>query len=459
MTYEQQRLEEEKLLEQFHQINQTDHKVRDKLKALLEEVEKESQQVAFPVVAIKRDGSTVPKIQIINTKALLAHYNIDVRYNEMSKNREIDVPNTKFHQDTKENVTITFVHDLCRQQNYNISASELDNQLSLIASNNSYHPVADWIKSKKWDGIDRFPEILETVVSNHPMKEVLIRRWLLSAVAAVFERDGIAAQGMLVFVGEQGLGKTTWIKNLVGNKLWMKDGVSINTRDKDDRLKAVSYWIIELGELGSTFKKQDIDDLKSFITEDQDKIRPPYAMKFNQYARRTVIYGSVDRENFLEDDDNRRFWTLPVDKLIPFHQVDIQQLWAQMYQEYLDNADKTGGDVCWILTRDELKRLRDQNERFKSVDPEIDLVSSMFSNDPTRGSRKELNATEMLNYAGFKGQPQKRHTNKVSTWCRKNEFEFLRNSKKWIVYDVTGTPETTRKNMRLLDFEREMGNS
>ena len=37
------------------------------------------------------------------------------------------------------------------------------------------------------------------------------------------------------------------------------EGATLNPADKDSVKQAVSHWIVELGELESTFKKSDID--------------------------------------------------------------------------------------------------------------------------------------------------------------------------------------------------------
>ena len=64
------------------------------------------------------------------------------------------------------------------------------------------------------------------------------------------------------------------------------------------------------------------------------------------------------------------------------------------------------------------------------------MVAAHFS--PVAGSRSgtiaEFTATEMLLFAGFKGQPRRQHTNKVATWCRENKFEFIKHAKRWRVY-------------------------
>ena len=59
-------------------------------------------------------------------------------------------------------------------------------------------------------------------------------KWLLSCVAAVYEPSGVALEGILVFQGEQGLGKTLWFKRLADyDKGWLLEGATLNPSDKD----------------------------------------------------------------------------------------------------------------------------------------------------------------------------------------------------------------------------------
>jgi len=80
-----------------------------------------------------------------------------------------------------------------------------------IADQNLYNPAAEWINSKPWDGKDRLPEFYETLTAKEgyfdKLKKILMRKWLLSAVAAALSRSGFKARGVLTFQGLQNIGK------------------------------------------------------------------------------------------------------------------------------------------------------------------------------------------------------------------------------------------------------------
>lgn len=430
---EQNRLEKER-----KRVEQEKEKI---LKAQEKQKSKERKlknMFSFPKIKEGENGAINVPTLLENTKAIVDSLKIKVKYNEMSKEREIKFPSKVLHKDLEQNSSIFVIHDICRQNDYNITRQDLDAHLVLLGEKNAYHPVKDFILSKPWDGKSRLNQLFDTVISDHPMKKILMIRWLLSCVAAVFEPDGIAAQGMLVFVGPQGLGKTTWITNLAGNKDWVKEGVILKTQDKDSVLKVISHWIIEIGELGATFTKSDVNDLKAFMTERTDVVRPPYLPQANKYARRTILYGSVDRREYLIDSENRRFWSIDIDALNPYFNFNVQQVWAEIYSIYCENKEKKDGELCWILTRKELNDLRTHNQAFKTVDPLEEMLMKYVENPNNvatlDGDIERLTCTEILKRIGFdETRIKKVQTNATAEWLRNNQYEFNKNSRRFVV--------------------------
>ena len=120
---------------------------------------------------------------------------------------------------------------------------------------------------------------------------------------------------------------------------------------------------MELGELDSTFKKSEISQLKGFLSSDSDMIRRPYDKRESHYARRTVYFGSVNPDVFLNDDTgNTRFWVIKCHRIHHLHSIDVQQLWAEVLTLY--RAGET-----WRLTEQEVEELNANNEEYQSIDP------------------------------------------------------------------------------------------
>jgi len=198
-----------------------------------------------------------------------------------------------------------------------------------------------------------------------------MKKWLISCVAAAYEEHGFSAEGILTFRGAQGLGKTLWFKRLCDyDRGWLLEGATLNPSDKDSVKRAVSHWIVELGEIESTFKKSDIDQLKAFVSAGYDELRLPYDRAFSRYQRRTAFYASVNAREFLTDTSgNRRFWVLDVKDIDVNHGVDMQQMWAQVKETMYVKGQKN-----WFLSPDEREMLNESNERYRTQSSVEDLL-------------------------------------------------------------------------------------
>jgi putative DNA primase/helicase len=123
----------------------------------------------------------------------------------------------------------------------------------------------------------------------------------------------------------------------------------------------VSKWIVEFGELEATIRK-DLPALKSFITNDMDHFRRPYATADSTLPRRTVFCASVNDHHFLTDaTGNSRFWTIPVTAVNFNHGLDMQQVFAQYKLEYLKPDPK------WWLLPEEEAQLTQLNGEFETI--------------------------------------------------------------------------------------------
>ncbi len=307
----------------------------------------------------KSDKSKVPAT-IANISFLLKGYGITVRYNLIKKSCEITIPGLQCSLDNADNVALTQIKDLARLNN--MSTPPIDEAILAIADRNPYNPVRDWIIGKPWDGVDRLEEFYATlkVVEGYSnkLKKRLIFRWLLSAIAAIFKPQGFKSRGVLTIQGPQSIGKTSWIAALIPDENLREEVIKLDHHmdagDKDAKISALLHWIVEIGELDGSFKK-NIARLKGFITSDYDKIRVPYGKNPTNFQRRTVFCATVNDASFLVDTTgNSRWWTIAVTGINYQHNIDMQQVWAQIKTEY-DNGEQ------WWLTQKEEKFLESYN--------------------------------------------------------------------------------------------------
>lgn len=358
---------------------------------------KRLKRVAFPNTTVSPDENSRLPSTIPNLEFMLTQYGITAMYNVIGKAIQINIPGLSGCPDNADNTAITYIISLAA---YNgLPTGQVPMFLEAIADRNQVNPVMDYIQSKSWDGEKRINALADTLETGpdfpEELRKTLVRKWLVSAVAAAAMPSGFRSRGVLSLQGPQSIGKTSWILKLVDDPLVQSQTIKIDHHmdpgNKDSVLTAGSHWIVEIGEVDSSFKK-DIARLKGYITADQDKIRRPYGRKDSVYQRRTVFIATVNQANFLVDDSgNSRWWTIPVISIDYDHDIDMQQVWSQAYQLYLDGHE-------WWLTPEEEQELEIHNSNHRSVNSIRDLVYSAIDTDTPDAERKSMSASELLRH-------------------------------------------------------------
>lgn len=423
--------------------------IEAEIQALQEQLDQED--VDWPRMRIDGRGRQAPVGCKENTVALLSKYGITLKYNEMSKKIEF-YGIEGLHRETALNDAITAIRDLARKQGY--SADVAAEGIGPISRDSAYHPVRDWILEATWDGQDRIEQLLSTIRTTEAddYKRMLVTKWLISAVALVmygtpYQNAEHAAEGfrgvegILVFKGRQGLGKTQWIERLTPPRSgWVEDAVTLDPHNKDSVLLAVGHWIVELGEIDATFKKSDVAALKGFATKKVDTLRLPYAKVADEYERRTAFTGTVNDTTFLaESGESRRWWVLGVESIDSTVEIDIQQLWAQVYTLYMQC-------VPFWLTSEEREIVYRSNKQYEQIDPLTEKLQAYVRNplvvvdteddgivkrrDPT--NVQTLGAATIVEH--LMGRPAtKREANEASTWLINRGFTRSSDTKKFKV--------------------------
>jgi hypothetical protein len=377
-------------------------------------------------VHLNDDGH--PLCTLENFRGLIERLGWTIRYNVIKKAIEILIPGESFTRDNRDNAALACVLSECEK--VRMPTKHIAQYLIRIADENQYNPVATWILSKGWDGTSRLQAFYETVQSASRMKEKLMRKWGIQAVAAAFSPDGIAAQGILTFVGPQNIGKTTWFRKLAPDDLdVILTGHTLDLKSKDSIFIGLTYWIVELGELDATFKKSEVSAMKAFITQPQDKLRRPYAAVESNFGRRTVFGGSVNGDEFLADPTgNRRYLTIPVDSFKFDHGLDMQQVWAEFHVLW-----QTGEP--FFLSMNEVSELNDHNEQFTVIDPLEERIAAAFGWGEHVTMWDWATVTEVLIRTGVR-EPTKKETIVASAVLRKLNGNRRKKSNGRVVFAI-----------------------
>lgn len=280
--------------------------------------------------------------------------------------------------------------------------------LDHIISTNRYNPVLQMIDKAAYDGSDQLGKVYKAlhIPESDWLSRVLIKKWLWQALSLLRNnhRDNFETEGILVLQGEkQGSGKTTFcriLSRIDGTSQWFSGGREINFNDKDTLRRCISNFIVELGELDSTFK-QDQAKIKSFITQDKDVYRVPYGRADTEELRYTSICATVNPEKYLVDPTgSRRFWTIPIDQEKEINHNIANSINAlQLYKQIDVQAKKKPSG--YKLTAPERTALMQRNGEFKRLDAaesEVLDIIARAKEQPSQYEWKRITVSEFKTY-------------------------------------------------------------
>ena len=286
----------------------------------------------------------------------------------------------------------TIIYNELQTEFEKCSIDKIATMLLVIASGHKVNPILDMIKSAKWDGKDRIEEIYNIfgIGKEDKLSREIIKKWLMQAVCGLFNngKHPFSLDLILVFKGKQGIGKTRFFEHLAMLPQYFGEGVCIDPRNKDSIIQATSNWICELGEIGSTLKK-DMDSVKAMLTKANDEYRLPYGRTTLKFPRMTSFVGTVNDDKFLIDQTgNRRFATVPIsddvhiDYNTQIRTFNSLQLWAQVYRIVQEEIAKGATMAsCFRLDPEMKAELDSRNEVYtkpmKAEDEVIDILARL----------------------------------------------------------------------------------
>ncbi len=250
----------------------------------------------FPHVRYKESGQQIPLCTADNLKALLKSNGYEAKFNKMTLEADIFKDNMCMDKPDivrSELVSLTSI--------YSLPKSAIDEHFNAIASENSYHPIADWLDGE-WDSVPRVEAVLNCLKAKNPtLSNIVLLHWLVSCVACLFVRN-FKSKLVPVLQGEQSFKKTAFVERIANvMPSAFLEGAELNPDNKDSVLSVIRSWIVELGELERSTKNCQ-GALKAFVTRACDTVRPPYARTDIKKDRQTNLIATVNGTDFLKDE-------------------------------------------------------------------------------------------------------------------------------------------------------------
>lgn len=256
-----------------------------------------------------------------------------------------------------------------------------------IALHNGYDPVNEFLeKIPKWDGKKRLSRLLldyAQAQGDENWVEIVTRKFHIAAIARA-KRPGCQVDNVLVLQGEQGGGKTSYVR-VMGAGFSVETNLDLHS--KDAVMVSASAWLVELGELAS-LKRSDVESVRNFITRKEDAIRLPYGRSVKNMPRRCVFIGTTNSKQPLTDPEgNRRFWPVSVGTVDTAGLAKVRdQAWAEALHEYNSGAQ-------WWLTPEEMERAKSEASVYEAED--INQTEILAYLDEQKNWPKTLSAREV----------------------------------------------------------------
>jgi putative DNA primase/helicase len=373
---------------------------------------------------------------IANLAALLGHYGITCQYDNIGKHQRVIFEHSDNEHDLSESGNYAWLSSLISLNNMPQSAANL---LPAIMIDNTINPVLDFITTAKRTKTDYFRTVADSLIvddADKAYRDLALRTWFYQCVAAADSAKRAKVNGsakfelVLVLQGAQGLGKTTWFKSLAPNSLqsYVATGEHLDPDDTNSLRRCLSTWICELGELDATFRKSDMERLKAFLSQTEDKIRLPYDRAISNYKRRTSFCGSVNPEQFLTDKTgNRRFLPVAVKSItrLPDTEAFLQGFWAQIWHEYTTN-----NTAIWWASAELESLLQARHDNHAETSPIEELITGKFDLSGVNNGvvfKAHYTATALLIHCGIHS-PTKTQIKEVKPFMDKHNIQCVQNN-------------------------------
>lgn len=353
-----------------------------------------------------------------NTAALLDALGITCRYNLMSKDIEIRGQAGGEVLDTMSaDAAAVTLRGFALSNGLKVNQRDMESALVKIADSGKYNPVCNYLTAALdtytaalagGDTADYIGQMFSRFVfsadyeHDSTLDALLFRKWLIGAARIAFNTGNDTMQGVLVLQGAGGIGKSRFLYSLVPpqGRPWVHGETSINPYDKDSRLQATKYWLVEVSEMGDTMRRERQERLKQFWTSPTDEIRVPYGRRSEDRPRVTAYYGTANDSGILKDPTgNRRYWVFSLQEVKPLPDGFNHALfWGQVMHAAFIKKEKS------YLDRASIDKLNKQNEHFEALTNEEQAILDRLQWDAPPNEWTWRTSTDVGDEIGVKGR-------------------------------------------------------
>ena len=300
--------------------------------------------------------------------------------------------------------------------------------LTNVVSKLRINPIKTMLEScyENWDGNSYIEDLLPDMLGAEKNEYTIavMKVFMLGAIHRIFQ-PGCKFDYMLVLVGEQGGGKSSFLRFLALNDSWFNDNFS--TLDGTRAIENLrGMWIVELAELQAAKRVKDVETIKSFITSRVDTYRVPYGRRTEQRKRMCVLAGTSNPVDFLTDrTGNRRFLPVTCSARAPTFDMFADELatkerFTQAWGEAMMLYKQANGRPRLVLPANLQRKALEEQERYQEENPYIGIIQEWLDKTAYDRVCALMLWREALGHNDYDRDPDRRILNMIHEIMKNN---------------------------------------
>lgn len=318
----------------------------------------------------------------------------------------------------------------------------------------NYHPFLIYAeKLAPWDGTtDYISQVADLVETHHPEYfRTIFKKWFVALVASLLNPD-IVNHEILVFIGKEGIYKTTFFNKLLPPCLHHYFTAKIQTGSfKKDDLTEISECMLICIEEVDNMNSDRMNQIKASVSLPDVNLRVPYAHNREFRPHNSSFCATGNNLYYLSEGDNRRWLSEHVININGerLNSLPYEGMYAQAIALY------HSGFRYWFNS-EETKLVIAQNELFKEPNIEKELILQHYRIPRPGESSKLLSVTAIMIHIGL-GVKIPLSNVKIRQALDKLGFQHKRNSqlRGYLVVELTREEIADRERFREKDFDND----
>ena len=299
----------------------------------------------------------------------------------------------------------------------NYNANKIWEAIRFVAHQYEVSPPKQYLQNLKWNGDKNairklFPKYLgadDTELNNWIMEHMI-----LGMIKRIFNPGSKFAE-MIVLVGGQGIGKSTFARYLSITDDWFC--TIENIQGKDAAMNLMGKTVVEIEKFVALRNAKSANEAKSFLSKLSDRIRIPYEKYATDVPRTCIFIGTLNERTFLNDhtgerrylpvecNPNQRVRTIFPDKnnkekfsdkeYMSCIREDFNQALALGYEIFKNKTH------AWTILKNLLKDLYEEQEKFKYLNPDVEDIRYFLEEYKPKSADPNITCFKELTMQGY----------------------------------------------------------